>query len=309
MLVPNNQQKKKKTGLVIGTTSLLAIALAGGVVYYTAVIDQPTEETLTQSSQQQKQQIEEPVQSVTPTEPIVEAPPLEKVDATKYDETKELPTEPTYINDILIANKQYPLPSTYAPDTDPTAQAALDTMVAAAAKENIQLVGFSGYRSYDYQTTLYNNYVARDGQEEADRYSARPGYSEHQTGLAFDIGEVGKEDLWLTAAFGETPAGQWLVQHAPTYGFILRYPKGKEHLTGFMYESWHFRYVGAEHALKITEQNMTLEEYLGVYEGKEVIVPQVAEEVTQEDVSTVEQTEVAATEETQVGAKSEQNNP
>ncbi len=81
--------------------------------------------------------------------------------------------------------------------------------------------------------------------------------------LAFDIGEVGKEDLWLTEEFGETPAGKWLFEHAAEYGFILRFPQNKEHLTGYMYESWHYRYVGIDIAKKIKEQNVTLEEYLG----------------------------------------------
>lgn len=117
-------------------------------------------------------------------------------------------------------------------------------MAADAKKAGFELVAFSGYRSYEYQTQLYTNYANRDGKEAADRYSARPGHSEHQTGLAFDIGEKGQEDLWLTEEFGETPAGKWLVENAHNYGFILRFPEGKEDVTGFMYESWHFRYLG-----------------------------------------------------------------
>ena len=137
-------------------------------------------------------------------------------------------------------------------------------MLAAAKQQGFDLVAFSGYRSFEYQTTLYDNYVKRDGQAAADRYSARPGYSEHQTGLAFDIGERGKEDVWLTEEFGETPAGQWLFTHAQEYGFILRFPQNKEEITGYMYESWHYRYVGKEVAKEITKKNITLEEYLGV---------------------------------------------
>lgn len=137
-------------------------------------------------------------------------------------------------------------------------------MLAAAKKQGFDFVAFSGYRSFDYQTTLYNNYVNRDGQAAADRYSARPGYSEHQTGLAFDIGERGKENLWLTEEFGETPAGQWLLTNAQDYGFILRFPKNKEDITGYMYESWHYRYVGVDIAKEIKKKDITLEEYLGV---------------------------------------------
>ncbi len=181
-----------------------------------------------------------------------------------YIEGQVLPSEPTYINGILVVNKKYPLPSTYNKGEDPVAKAALGSMLEAGKAAGFEYNAFSGFRSYEYQTTLYNRYVNRDGKENADRYSARPGYSEHQTGLAFDIGEKGRQDLWLTAEFGETPAGQWLMNNAHRYGFILRYPQGKEHITGFMYESWHYRYVGVEHAETIYNENTTLEEYLNI---------------------------------------------
>ena len=156
------------------------------------------------------------------------------------------------------------MPSTYNKGEDPVAKAALESMLEAGKAAGFNYNAFSGFRSYEYQTTLYNRYVNRDGKANADRYSARPGYSEHQTGLAFDIGEVNRQDLWLTEEFGETPAGQWLMNNAHHYGFILRYPKGKEHITGFMYESWHYRYVGVEHATTIYNANTTLEEYLNI---------------------------------------------
>jgi D-alanyl-D-alanine carboxypeptidase len=115
----------------------------------------------------------------------------------------------------------------------------------------------SGFRSYAYQQNLYNRYVARDGKAEADRYSARPGHSEHQTGLAMDVNSVGQ-------SFAYTSEGKWLAAHAHEYGFIIRYPKGKEDITGYMYEPWHIRYVGVEIAKEITEAGITFEEYMGV---------------------------------------------
>lgn len=172
--------------------------------------------------------------------------------------------EPTYVENILIANKKYPLPATFNEGESAKARAALDKMIAAAEKQGYVLVAFSGFRSYEYQTDLYNRYVNRDGKDAADRYSARPGYSEHQTGLTFDIGEKGKEDLWLTSEFGETPAGKWLATNAHKYGFILRYPEGKEDVTGYMYESWHFRYLEGDTAAKVYNAGVTLEEYLGI---------------------------------------------
>ena len=190
--------------------------------------------------------------------------PNDSTSNSGYIEGQPPSSEPTYINGILIVNKKYPLPSTYNKGEDPVAKAALVNMLEAGKAAGYEYDAFSGFRSYEYQTTLYNRYVNRDGKENADRYSARPGHSEHQTGLAFDIGEKGRQDLWLTAEFGETPAGQWLMDNAHHYGFILRYPLGKEHITGFMYESWHYRYVGIEQATVIYNEKTTLEEYLNI---------------------------------------------
>ena len=117
----------------------------------------------------------------------------------------------------------------------------------------------AAYRTdYKYQNTLYNNYVLRDGKEAADSYSARAGYSEHQTGLATDINKV-------DTSFEKTEAFKWLINNAYKYGFILRYPKDKEEITGYNYEPWHYRYVGKEAAKTITQENLTFEEYYAYY--------------------------------------------
>lgn len=164
-----------------------------------------------------------------------------------------------YIKGILVANKTYALSSTYAPGglTKETNEAFLN-MQKEAAKEGIKLTIISGYRSYTKQQSIYNRYVKRDGKKEADRYSARPGHSEHQTGLAFDVNS-------LDQSFGNTKAGIWLSENCYKYGFILRYPKGKESITGYMYEPWHFRYIGSDAKNLYNKGNwITLEEYLGV---------------------------------------------
>lgn len=192
------------------------------------------------------------------------AKPSETATDSGYIEGQLLPSEPTYIDDVLIVNKKYPLPQSFSPGEDVEARSAFELMAADARKEGFELAAFSTYRSFEYQQTLYNNYVERDGKGTADRYSARPGYSEHQTGLAFDIGEVGREDLWLTSEFGETEAGKWLAANAHKYGFILRYPEGKEKITGYMYESWHFRYLGVTVATEVKKSGLTLEEHLGI---------------------------------------------
>ncbi|MFD1032041.1 M15 family metallopeptidase [Metaplanococcus flavidus] len=186
----------------------------------------------------------------------------ETKDATVYPESIELPEEPTYINGILIANKQHPLPSDYAPGVDPEAKSAFDALRAEALESGIDLTAFSVFRDFTRQKQLYEGYVAKDGEEKADRYSARPGFSEHQTGLAFDIGGTGQEQHWAKASFGDTEAGKWVAENAHRFGFILRYPEGKEQVTGYMHESWHFRYVGTQVATEIFEADITLEEYL-----------------------------------------------
>ncbi len=164
----------------------------------------------------------------------------------------------TYVGGILIANKTYSLPETYNPGRlHPDAQAAFDRMQAAAAAEGLKLKIISGFRPYSQQYSTYNNYAARDGKELADRYSARPGHSEHQTGLAMDINS-------LRTSFANTPEGKWLAAHCAEYGFIIRYGADKESQTGFMYEPWHIRYLGVELAKPVTDSGLCLEEYLGI---------------------------------------------
>lgn len=186
------------------------------------------------------------------------------IDNGGYIEGQVLPKEPKFVKGILLANKKYPLPTTYAPGEDKKARAAFEKMAAEAKLEDFNLNAFSTYRSFEYQTTLYERYVARDGEKAADTYSARPGYSEHQTGLAFDIGEVNFEQHFASSSFGETGAGKWVAANAHRFGFVMRYPEGKEQITGYMHESWHFRFVGTEIAEEIFKRNLTLEEYLGV---------------------------------------------
>ena len=130
-------------------------------------------------------------------------------------------------------------------------------MSKKARESNLNIIAMSAYRSYQYQVTLYNNYVKQDGKEEADAYSARPGYSEHQTGLATDV--YNQKETYTN--FEKTEEFKWMQENAYKFGFILRFPKGKEEETGYQYESWHYRYVGKEAAKYIKENNITFEEY------------------------------------------------
>lgn len=206
---------------------------------------------------------QEETQAYTQTPVVTESPTQAEVPQTTQPPAPTEPVfvqevEPTYINGILIVNKTYPLPESYAPgclssDTD----AAFKKMAADAYAEGLTLWVQSGYRSYDLQKDLYNRYVSRDGQAAADTYSARPGHSEHQSGLAFDLNTI--DD-----SFANTAEGQWVAQNCHKYGFIVRYPKGKEYLTGYQYEPWHLRYLGVDTATAVYESGLCLEEYLGI---------------------------------------------
>jgi zinc D-Ala-D-Ala carboxypeptidase len=138
---------------------------------------------------------------------------------------------------------------------------AFNAMISAASNAGIKMSYGSGYRSYARQQELYNNYVEQDGQAAADTYSARPGHSEHQTGLAVDVTDGG--NCYLRACFADTTSGQWVANNSHNYGFVIRYPKGKEPITGYQYEPWHLRYLGVDVAKDVYSSGKTLEEYYG----------------------------------------------
>ncbi|MCJ1655277.1 D-alanyl-D-alanine carboxypeptidase family protein [Staphylococcus sp. NRL 16/872] len=169
----------------------------------------------------------------------------------------------TYIDNILIVNKEVSLPSNFNPGENPESQQALQKMFNQAHKENLNLYKISGFRNYQTQVQLYNQYATRDGKKAADKYSARPGNSEHQTGLTYDVGAVGS-DKNLYKSFGDTKEGKWIAKNAHKFGFIVRYPKGKEKITGYQYEPWHLRYLGKQTATKVYDSDQALEEYVGL---------------------------------------------
>ncbi|HSX33810.1 MAG TPA: M15 family metallopeptidase [Candidatus Saccharimonadales bacterium] len=206
-----------------------------------------------------------------------------KVNTAVFDKQQFSLTSASSLWDVV--NKRRPLnPLHYAPAhlatpsmpmrdniTDDEAQVsaamapALQQMVTAATQDGLTLVLESGYRSYGFQTNLYNNYVAEQGNAMAESESAHPGYSEHQTGLAVDLGGTSNPDCTLQSCFDATAEGSWLMSNAYKYGFILRYPKGKENITGYTYEPWHFRYVGTSLSLQMHKQGaLTMEEFFGL---------------------------------------------
>lgn len=136
-------------------------------------------------------------------------------------------------------------------------------MFNAAKKDGVALVFGSGYRSGELQREFYTQYVAQDGKKAADHYSARPGYSEHQTGLALDLVSESSE-CYLEVCWAKTPEGKWVAANAHKYGFVIRYPNKKQDITGYQYEPWHLRYVGRDLAQKVYDADQTLEEYFGL---------------------------------------------
>ncbi|MCT2535537.1 M15 family metallopeptidase [Aquibacillus koreensis] len=142
------------------------------------------------------------------------------------------------------------------------AATALEQLFQAAEEEGLALVAASGYRSYERQKTIYEHNVNTNGQAHADQFSAKPGTSEHQTGLAMDV-TTAEVAFALEQSFKQTNEGSWLAENAHQFGFIIRYPEGKSDITGYAYEPWHLRYVGTEIAQEIYERSITLEEYFG----------------------------------------------
>ena len=185
------------------------------------------------------------------------AAPHQDIDGTLFLVNREWRVSRYYQPDVVLAD----VPGQVRNMREEAARALEEMYAAAKEQDQITLTSISGYRSYGKQTTIYNRKLDRVGSKaKADEYVARPGASEHQLGLAMDVGQRNKSGL--TASFGSTPGGKWIREHCWEYGFILRYDEGWENVTGYKYEPWHVRYVGKETAQKLHENTMPLEEYL-----------------------------------------------
>lgn len=244
--------KKIRVVLIVG---ICLVLLAVGGFLLTRLLPPPVEEEPPAPEPQPNPVVQpdpEPVPDPEP-DPQPEEPILYEEDGKTYLELEGVK--------LLLVNKVYPLPADYGAE-DPEARAALDEMIAAAAKDGINLFIVSGFRSYETQEAIYNRYVSQWGQEYTDTISARPGHSEHQAGLAYDLNS-------LESAFKNTEEYAWLEEHCAEYGFILRYLEDKTWATGYAHEPWHYRYIGdAALAKKIMESGLSLEEYAGVVTGE-----------------------------------------
>lgn len=221
----------------------------------------------------------------TQDQQIPEGPTLEAIYFNDVKEVNGKQVIQNPLNVLALVNKMFALPDSYNPTDlvkpnvsfsfgDQTiekslmrqeAAIALEKMFVEAKASGIELYAVSGYRSYERQRVIFDAEVKKSGEEKAAQVVAIPGNSEHQSGLAMDI-SAKSANLSLTESFGETTEGKWLAANAHKYGFILRYPKGKQSITGYQYEPWHFRYVGVDAAQTIFEKNITLEEYFDIVE-------------------------------------------
>jgi LAS superfamily LD-carboxypeptidase LdcB len=246
---------KKRWAIKIGVIAGITIVMAGVVIFTTVILNK-------------KENVDFEQDFVDLTE--VEKPPEKAVEdaETENDGTSNnSTTEPFYNDGILIVNKKHGLPASYAPGENAEAVGQLRSLIAAGQAAGVDLIySWSGYRSYAAQKSLYDHYVAQDGVAAADTYSARPGFSEHQTGLTFDLKDS-TGGLYRAGDQSYSPATDWVAQNAHRFGFIVRYFDAKQAITGYAGEPWHLRYLGVSIATAVFNSGLALEEYLGVDGG------------------------------------------
>ncbi|MBK0418405.1 M15 family metallopeptidase [Leucobacter sp. CSA1] len=267
---PARRLAQRRRALIAGAAALVLL-LGGGTAAWAVIGQGEPEPARAEATPEPEPTIAEPEPTPTPTpEPPAPEPEPEPEPPAHDLDTPESIT--------VVVNKQRPLPEGWEPQDlvmpagiantngqpmRAEAAQALETMYAEAAAAGYPFVITSAYRSYDMQVGLFDSYVARDGVAAAETYSARAGHSEHQTGLAADLDDG--SGCAFMSCFGETPTGVWLAENAHRFGFILRYHQGAEPVVGYMYEPWHFRYVGVDVATDMMnrgEQN--LETYFGL---------------------------------------------
>lgn len=193
-----------------------------------------------------------------------------------FDKDRHSTSDPASL--WVVVNKRNPLPKNYIPDDliggkfgftySRRLAADLDKMFLAAEKEGVTLTINSGYRSFASQQSIYMDYVTANGYGIADSFSARPGYSEHQTGLALDVHDTAVQTCQFSECYENTLGGEWLARHSYNYGFIVRYTQENSHITGYGAEPWHLRYVGVELASEMHQKNSkSMEEFFSVSGG------------------------------------------
>lgn len=271
------RKNKKRTKKIIAAVTVLLVLLFGAMLIMEKYNDKTPSEGTNSEKPSDKEASVEPENSETEDPKL---PELEPIEPEPQDPLTENGTVQNPDKIDVLVNRKSNLPSTYVPEDlvtlseVPTVlqnpevnqmrkaayEALKELFEAAMEEEGFELYARSGYRSYNTQTALYSSYVESNGQEAADKYSAKPGQSEHQTGLAIDI-TCGALNYTLDTTFADTDEGKWVAENAHRFGYIIRYPKDMEDITGYLYEPWHIRYLGVELATKVYESGLTLEEY------------------------------------------------
>jgi len=264
----------------------LVLFLVIAVLNFTACIKQNHKSPIENEKDTGKKSVNKQDKNNIINTPAKQQPQSNRINPNNMNTSNKNTTIQTVAHPTAIAvlvNKKYFLPKNYSPKdlTYPSvsfifkekiekrkmrkeAALALQKLFTGAKKDKVFLSGVSAYRSYATQKAVFNRYVKEDGYANARKYSALPGSSEHQTGLAIDVSSsTGK--CAAQECFGNTKEAKWLANKSANYGFIIRYPKGKESVTGYKYEPWHIRYVGVNISKQIKKRNITLEEYLHVY--------------------------------------------
>lgn len=266
--------RRQKILVPVGIILLLAAGMFGVMKFYNVFHETPPSQATAGTDVDEIENTgQPPIEEVQPEpEPPTPKPttkpetagPTEGVGTLSWVVNKRRPLNPkSYVPpNLVFPNVTLRVPGNESMKIRADVGTAIEQLFAAASGAGHSPMLSSGYRSYSYQVSLYNSYVKSQGQAEADKQSARPGYSEHQTGLAFDICNAG--NCKLEQAFGSTPFGQWVAVHAHEYGFIIRYPSGKQSITGYIYEPWHLRYLGTDTATQVYNSGKTLEEFYGL---------------------------------------------
>lgn len=277
MKIAKNPRKRK---VMISLGAVVIIAVSGTATYFVLHhVNQPnntaqqpaeTEQSNTPSTPEQKAPNDQ--KKLTPAAPTIALPNATPIPARAIDSANDADIWKIVNKSRAFTNPRYQpsdlrlvsVPTLPGRGQDERSLRAvlmpdLEKLVAAARAAGVTIRVGSGYRSYATQASLFASYARRHGEAEASRFSSRPGHSEHQSGLAVDLAGA-DQTCWVDECFERTAAGKWLAAHAHEYGFTLRYPKGKESITGYQYEPWHFRYVGRELAGALRQSGLTLEE-------------------------------------------------
>lgn len=268
MKIRHNINRKLSVVVTVG------VAVVFCLLYVLFVYDRNTKVTTTQELVPQEQKQDE----VIAVEPIETTPPVVEQPKSTPQVVAPPPTWPVLLTNseasslTVVVNKKHKLSSDYVPELTTVtggqlrseAAQALTKLLSKADEAGVSMSTLSSYRSYSTQVSTYNKWVNQSGQSAADTFSARPGHSEHQLGIAVDLGNG---TCNLETCFGDTIAGLWLASNAQKYGFIIRYPLGKDSVTGYQYEPWHLRYVGVDAATAITASGQTMDEYYGIAAG------------------------------------------